>query len=143
MLKNNLLQYISELKNEVLTDGDKIDIAEMMFDSSLPAMTLSELLTVVMLFFNLDKQQIMEKTRRREIILARHFFYYVAVRMYNYSLYRTGKVFNQNHATVYRATRQVEDMMEIYQRERVLLERLKIEIKRFAIEKKIKIQKAH
>lgn len=133
MLKNNLLQYISELKNEVLTDGDKIDIAEMMFDSSLPAMTLSELLTVVMLFFNLDKQQIMEKTRRREIILARHFFYYVSVKLYNYSLQKAGFMLRQDHSTVLYATKQVENMIEVYQRERILLERLKIEMKRFAV----------
>lgn len=138
MLKSNLLQYISGLENEVLTDNDKIDIAEMMFDCSLPAMTLSELLNIVMAFFNLDRQQIMEKTRRREILVARHYFYYVAVRMYNYPLCSTGKVFNQNHATVYFATRQIENMMEIYHRDRILLERLKIEIKRFAVEKRIK-----
>lgn len=135
MLKNNLLQFISEIEGEILSEKDKIKITEFMFNNSLPTMTLDEILEVVMLFFNLDKQQIMQKTRRREIIIAKHFFYYVAIRMYNYSLCRTGKVFNQDHTTVLYAVKQVENMIEVYQRERILFERLKIEIKRFAEKK--------
>jgi chromosomal replication initiator protein len=137
MLKSNLLQFISEIEGEVLSEKDKIKIAEYIFNNSLPAMTLEKILEVVMLFFNLDKQQIMQKTRRREIILARHFFYYVSVKLYNYSLQKAGFMLRQDHSTVLYATKQVENMIEVYQRERILLERLKIEIKRFAVEKRL------
>ncbi len=62
--------------------------------------TPDEIIDVVSKFFKINKRLIIEKNRRKEVIIPRKIAIYLSTELTNYSLESIGKFFNRDHATV-------------------------------------------
>ncbi|PVX50964.1 chromosomal replication initiator protein [Balneicella halophila] len=77
-------------------------------------------------FFNLTEENLVAKTRRREIVQARQIAMYFAREITKSSLTSIGaQIGNKNHATVLHACQTVENLMETDKKFRYLIEELR------------------
>ena len=89
----------------------------------------SELINVVSGYFKIDVYKILSKSRRREIVLARQFAQYFAMKMDLGTLDLVGKqIGNRDHSTVSHSVRLINDLLsydiEIKQHEQNLIKLL-------------------
>jgi ATPase involved in DNA replication initiation len=80
--------------------------------ASSSAYFLDRLIAKASVIFELRKEQIMSKSRKREIVMARQAVMYVARKRLSNKLEYIAKYFGKNHGTVIHACKQVENLTE-------------------------------
>ena len=64
------------------------------------ASTLDNICTLIAEHAHIDKDQITQKTRKREFVLARQIIYAILRKHYNLSLMQIGRMLDKDHSTV-------------------------------------------
>jgi chromosomal replication initiator protein len=80
--------------------------------ASSSAYFLDRLITKASVIFELDKEQMMSESRKREHVMARQAVMYVARKRLKNKLQYIADYFGNNHATVIHGCRQVENLTQ-------------------------------
>lgn len=62
--------------------------------------------------FGIDVNDLFARTRKREIVEARHFYFWYQIKILKKSLSEEGRKLGFDHATINHAVKTVEDLME-------------------------------
>lgn len=73
---------------------------------------LEQIMNVIVDYFNISEKAIKAKTRKREVVQARHLAMHFAKKYTKMSLSSIGVEFNRDHSTVVHANKTVQDLLE-------------------------------
>ncbi len=89
-----------------------IEVLPEVGDRNHEAMALDDILAIISDTLELPMEALKAKTRRRQVVYARHLFSHIATKVYTHSAVDTGRFLNQDHTTILHSQKVVSDLID-------------------------------
>jgi len=87
---------------------------------------LQRILNVVCDTLDVDSSKLKSKSRKSDLVKARHCFFYLAsISSKHYTLSKIGSFLNKDHATVLHGKRKISKFMDVYEEDLILIIKMK------------------
>ena len=96
--------------------------------NKISTLTFENIVDVVVDYYNISKEEIFGKSRKKNILLARQITIYLSRTLLNYSLLEISKKIDRNHSTIINSIKKIEQRKEIDKNLNIAISRIKANI---------------
>ncbi|WP_027121529.1 helix-turn-helix domain-containing protein [Mycoplasma leonicaptivi] len=103
---------IAHYKNKFLENQDSLEVVQKILNEEIKKdrnITNDRILKTVSSYYKISLREILGKTRRKDIVIARHVCFYLLDDILNLSPTEIGRILNKDHSTVIVALKKIKD----------------------------------